>query len=361
MAQAGLSLGAVALEDDGDLVGRSGGVADQVGPDLIRVADDEEVHHVGHPLTAGHGLIRRQRPIAGQKFAEAGPGPSGSSVTHTHTVAETKGVTMAGHTCSAIVRGPVQARIVPSGRAAAVLGWTPTFDMEAGLSHYAYELLRFVRSSSASLPAPVRRELGELFGAPVIEAYGMTEAAHQMCANPLPPAVAKPRSVGVPTGVDLAVLDDRNRPLPPGERGEASIKGPTVIDGYENNPDADAAAFTGGWFRTGDEGYLDDDGYLFLTGRLKDQDAHVDACGTTPLPDWGPGWVLKDQDAHVDACGVWPARVMRARSNPTAGRGGAHSGRATNKSSIVMLSAAAPPPRSRARPSPCRPAGPARI
>ena len=131
--------------------------------------------------------------------------------------------------------------------------------------------LRFVRSSSASLPEPVLHELGELFGSPVIEAYGMTEATHQMCANPLPPAVAKPRSVGVPTGIELAVLDSENRPLAPGERGEVSIKGPTVIDGYENNPDANAAAFTAGWFRSGDEGFLDGDGYLFLTGRLKEQ------------------------------------------------------------------------------------------
>ena len=131
--------------------------------------------------------------------------------------------------------------------------------------------LRFVRSSSASLPEPVLQELGELFAAPVIEAYGMTEATHQMCANPLPPAVAKPRSVGVATGIQVAVLDSENRVLAPGERGEVSIKGPTVIDGYENNPDANAAAFTDGWFRTGDEGYLDDDGYLFLTGRLKEQ------------------------------------------------------------------------------------------
>ncbi len=131
--------------------------------------------------------------------------------------------------------------------------------------------LRFVRSSSASLPEPVLQELGGLFGAPVIEAYGMTEATHQMCANPLPPAVAKARSVGVATGIEVAVLDGGNRALGPGERGEVSIKGPTVIDGYENNPEANAAAFTDGWFRTGDEGYLDGDGYLFLTGRLKEQ------------------------------------------------------------------------------------------
>ena len=131
--------------------------------------------------------------------------------------------------------------------------------------------LRFVRSSSASLPAPVLDDLKELFGSPVIEAYGMTEATHQMCANPLPPAAAKARSVGVPTGIDLAVLDGEGRPSPPGRRGEVAVRGPTVIDGYENNPDADRTAFTSGWFRTGDEGYVDADGYLFLTGRLKEQ------------------------------------------------------------------------------------------
>ena len=131
--------------------------------------------------------------------------------------------------------------------------------------------LRFVRSSSASLPAPVLDDLRELFGVPVIEAYGMTEATHQMCANPLPPGAAKIRSVGLPTGIELVILDEAGRPQPPGSRGEVSIQGPTVIDGYENNPAADEAAFADGWFRTGDEGYLDEDGYLFLTGRLKEQ------------------------------------------------------------------------------------------
>ena len=131
--------------------------------------------------------------------------------------------------------------------------------------------LRFVRSSSASLPAPVLGDLQQLFGVPVIEAYGMTEATHQMCANPLPPGVAKIRSVGLPTGIELATLDEAGQPEPPDTRGEVSIKGPTVIDGYENNPAADEVAFTNGWFRTGDEGYLDGEGYLFLTGRLKEQ------------------------------------------------------------------------------------------
>jgi acyl-CoA synthetase (AMP-forming)/AMP-acid ligase II len=131
--------------------------------------------------------------------------------------------------------------------------------------------LRFVRSSSAPLPGAVLDGLRELFGAPVIEAYGMTEASHQMTCNPLPPGVAKPGSVGVPTGVEVAILDGSDQPLAPGERGEVAIRGDTVIDGYESNPAANAAAFTNGWFRTGDEGMLDRDGYLFLTGRLKEQ------------------------------------------------------------------------------------------
>jgi acyl-CoA synthetase (AMP-forming)/AMP-acid ligase II len=131
--------------------------------------------------------------------------------------------------------------------------------------------LRFVRSSSASLPRPVLEGLTELFGVPVVEAYGMTEASHQMTCNPLPPGVVKPGSVGVATGIEVTILDEANNQLPAGRRGEVAIRGATVVDGYENNPAANEAAFTAGWFRTGDEGMLDDDGYLFLTGRLKEQ------------------------------------------------------------------------------------------
>jgi acyl-CoA synthetase (AMP-forming)/AMP-acid ligase II len=131
--------------------------------------------------------------------------------------------------------------------------------------------LRFVRSSSASLPGPVLEDLHALFGVPVIESYGMTEASHQMTCNPLPPAPAKPGSVGIAAGIEVAILDAENHLLPPGQRGEVSIRGATIVDGYENNPAANEAAFTAGWFRTGDEGMLDDDGYLFLTGRLKEQ------------------------------------------------------------------------------------------
>ncbi|HEY8092126.1 MAG TPA: AMP-binding protein, partial [Acidimicrobiales bacterium] len=131
--------------------------------------------------------------------------------------------------------------------------------------------LRFIRSSSAALPGPVLDGLHERFGVPVVEAYGMTEASHQMTCNPLPPGRAKAGSVGVAAGIEVAILDGTNQQLPPGQRGEVAIRGATVVDGYENNPSANEAAFTGGWFRTGDEGMLDDEGYLYLTGRLKEQ------------------------------------------------------------------------------------------
>jgi len=131
--------------------------------------------------------------------------------------------------------------------------------------------LRFIRSSSASLPPQVMAELEEVFGAPVIEAYGMTEAAHQMACNPLPPRARKPGAVGVAAGPEIAIMDDDNRMLPVGEIGEVVIRGANVTPGYDNNPSANAKAFTDGWFRTGDQGRLDEEGYLFLTGRLKEQ------------------------------------------------------------------------------------------
>ena len=130
--------------------------------------------------------------------------------------------------------------------------------------------LRFLRSSSAALPPSVMEQLERAFGAPLVEAYGMTEASHQMTCNPLPPAARKPGSVGRGTGVEVAVMDEGGGLLPGGETGEVVIRSGSVTRGYENNPEANAAAFTDGWFRTGDQGYLDRDGYLFLTGRLKE-------------------------------------------------------------------------------------------
>jgi len=130
--------------------------------------------------------------------------------------------------------------------------------------------LRFARSSSSSLPPPVMAELEAVLGCPVIEAYGMTEAAHQMACNPLPPVARKPGTVGCAAGPEIAIMDPKGTVLAEGESGEIVIRGPNVFSGYENNPDANATAFSDGWFRTGDLGVLDSDGYLTISGRLKE-------------------------------------------------------------------------------------------
>jgi acyl-CoA synthetase (AMP-forming)/AMP-acid ligase II len=130
--------------------------------------------------------------------------------------------------------------------------------------------LRFIRSSSSSLPPQVMEALEQAFGVPVIEAYGMTEAAHQMASNPLPPGKRYPGSVGIAAGPEIAIMDDAGKLLPAGALGEVVIRGRNVTAGYENNPEANAKAFTNGWFRTGDQGVLDEQGYLRLTGRLKE-------------------------------------------------------------------------------------------
>ena len=130
--------------------------------------------------------------------------------------------------------------------------------------------LRFIRSSSSSMPPQVIRELEAAFGAPLIESYGMTEATHQMASNPLPPGLRKPGSVGLAAGPEVAIMDNAAALLPRGEIGEIVIRGPNATAGYESNPDANAEAFTHGWFRTGDQGVIDDEGYLSLTGRLKE-------------------------------------------------------------------------------------------
>jgi acyl-CoA synthetase (AMP-forming)/AMP-acid ligase II len=116
----------------------------------------------------------------------------------------------------------------------------------------------------------VIERLERLFGVPVIEAYGMTEAAHQMTSNPLPPADRKPGSVGIASGPRVAIMNDGGELLGVGETGEVVIQGPTVTSGYESGVEDPRDAFTDGWFRTGDQGYIDDEGYLFLTGRLKE-------------------------------------------------------------------------------------------
>ena len=131
--------------------------------------------------------------------------------------------------------------------------------------------LRFIRSSSASLPPQVMAALEETFGAPVIEAYAMTEAAHQMCSNPLPPEARKPGCVGPAAGPEVTIMNDVGEELISGDEGEIVIRGPNVTSGYLANPEANATAFhEGGWFRTGDQGIMDEDGYVKVTGRSKE-------------------------------------------------------------------------------------------
>ena len=130
--------------------------------------------------------------------------------------------------------------------------------------------LRFVRSCSSALSPATMQGYEEMFGAPILQAFGMTEAAHQAMSNPLPPRERKPGSIGLPTGVQVTVLDDGGRELPCGQEGELALKGANVTHGYLNNPEATAASFTNGWFRTGDLARTDEDGYVFLLGRIKE-------------------------------------------------------------------------------------------
>ena len=130
--------------------------------------------------------------------------------------------------------------------------------------------LRFIRSCSAPLSASLIHKIEKLFGVPFVEAYGMTEASHQMTSNPLPPRHRKAGSVGVGTGLRISIMDREGNHLGTNQRGEVAIQGANVFRGYENNPEANTRAFADGWFRTGDEGMLDEDCYLHLTGRIKD-------------------------------------------------------------------------------------------
>jgi acyl-CoA synthetase (AMP-forming)/AMP-acid ligase II len=129
---------------------------------------------------------------------------------------------------------------------------------------------RFIRSCSAALAPTMLAQIEDRFQAPVLEAYGMTEAAHQIATNPLPPALHKAGSVGLGGQVEVAILDDGGAPSRPDREGEVAIQGPNVMRGYDRNPAANAAAFVNGWLRTGDRGKVDADGYVSLIGRIKE-------------------------------------------------------------------------------------------
>jgi len=131
--------------------------------------------------------------------------------------------------------------------------------------------IRFIRSSSSALPSIVLKGLETTFNAPVIEAYGMTEASHQIASNPLPPKARKTGSVGLAAGPTVGIMSEHEPTLlQENSVGEIVIHGPNVTNGYLDRPEANKHAFAGTWFRTGDLGYLDEDGYLFITGRIKE-------------------------------------------------------------------------------------------
>ncbi|GAB1315181.1 hypothetical protein MFIFM68171_05391 [Madurella fahalii] len=131
--------------------------------------------------------------------------------------------------------------------------------------------IRFIRSCSSPLSPTVFHALEKTYNAPVLEAYAMTEAAHQMTSNPLPPGKRKPGTVGLGQGVEVVILDDAGNPVPQGKEGEICIRGENVTRGYLNNPEANKSSFTkDGYFRTGDQGKKDEDGYVVITGRIKE-------------------------------------------------------------------------------------------
>lgn len=139
-----------------------------------------------------------------------------------------------------------------------------------GIRPVGSEGLRFIRSCSSALSPALMADLEARFGAPVLEAYGMTEASHQIATNPLPPAERKAGTVGLGANVEVGIMDKEGHLLSPGAQGEVVIRGANVIAGYEDNPEANATSFTNGWFRTGDEGIIDRQGYVKLIGRIKE-------------------------------------------------------------------------------------------
>ena len=129
---------------------------------------------------------------------------------------------------------------------------------------------RFIRSGAAPLPVGLMTEMERVFEVPTIEGYGLTEAAQQVSVNPLPPGVRKPGSVGIPGRTNVGIIGENGNLLSSGQTGEIVVQGPAVSAGYAKNPTANREAFINGWFRTGDEGRLDGDGYLYVTGRIKE-------------------------------------------------------------------------------------------
>ena len=142
-------------------------------------------------------------------------------------------------------------------------------EADANRAIIARRPMRFICSRSAALPAPVMVELEQVFGAPALEAYGLTEASH-VASNRLPPHKRKPGAVGRAAGPEVTIMDEAGNVLAAEKTGEIVVRGDNVFQGYDGDPEATRNSFVNGWFRTGDQGYLDEDGYLLIAGRIKE-------------------------------------------------------------------------------------------
>jgi acyl-CoA synthetase (AMP-forming)/AMP-acid ligase II len=204
--------------------------------------DEADVSYCAMPLFHVHGLI-------GSTLAQLAVG--GAVVTPRRLTPRRYWQQVAAHGVTWVSAGPTIHQVLIEHGTARV----PSF--------------RFVRSCSSALSPGLMERLEMIYEAPVLEAYGMTEASHQMTSNPLPPRPHPPGSVGIPAGAEVRIVDKAGRDVPAGHVGEVAVRGPGLTPGYLNDAQANAESFFGGWFRTGDLGLLDE-GYLQLKGRIKE-------------------------------------------------------------------------------------------
>lgn len=285
-AALGVPILEMVIRGDGsfDFSAAVGGVASKPG-----MAEEEDVAMVLHtsgttsrpkmvPLTHGNLCASARNIGRTLKLADADICLNVMPLFHIHGLVACVLASVAAGGCTICTRG-FDATQFPGW----LEGWKPTWYSAVATMHQAIlahlhgqsqspidSTLRFIRSSSAALPPSVMMGLENTFRVPVIESYGMTEAAHQMASNPLPPQERKPGCVGLPAGPEIAILDEAGALMTQGTVGEIAIRGANVTPGYHGNPEANAQAFHQDWLRTGDQGCFDPDGYQFVTGRLKE-------------------------------------------------------------------------------------------
>jgi long-chain acyl-CoA synthetase len=141
------------------------------------------------------------------------------------------------------------------------------------LHKYDLRSIKLCVSGGAPLPLEVRQNFEKITGCKLVEGYGLTECSPVACCNPTDNRPVKDKSIGLPlpdTYVDIVSLEDGSTIMPQGETGEIRVRGPQVMKGYYNQPDETAKVLKDGRLATGDVGYIDTDGYIFIVDRLKD-------------------------------------------------------------------------------------------